>query len=176
MCKHGDGFLADVCARWESYVPQFEALADRVITLRMGVVLGKDGGMVPELLRQSKRHMAGVLGSGDQWISWIHIYDLIYGMIYLMIDEKAKGIFNMVAPEAIRQKEFVSLLQKTSGTGYQLSAPAFIIRLLLGEFGKELLLSGQKVSAAKMIRQGFMFKYPGTEEALDDIFKPYEIK
>jgi len=176
MCKHGKGFLADVCARWESYVPEFESLADRVITLRIGVVLGKDGGMVPELLKQSKRHMAGVLGSGEQWISWIHIYDLIYGMIYLIINEKAKGIFNMVAPKAIRQKEFVSLLKNASGAGFQLSAPAFMIRLLLGEFGKELLLSGQKVSAAKMIRQGFMFKYPEAKQALDDIFKPYEIK
>ncbi len=176
MCKHGEGFLADVCTRWESYVPQFESLADRVITLRIGVVLGKDGGMVQELLKQSRKHMAGVLGSGDQWISWIHIYDLIYGMIYLMINEKAKGIFNLVAPGAIRQREFVSLLKKASGAGFQLSAPAFIIRLMLGQFGNELLLRGQKVSAAKMIRQGFLFKHPTAKQALDDIFKPYETK
>jgi len=176
MCQHGQGFLADVCARWESYVPQLESMINRVVTIRIGVVLGKDGGMLPELKKHSKRHMAGVLGSGDQWISWIHIYDLIYGMIYLMNNENAKGIFNMVAPVAVQQKEFVPLLKETLGAGFQLSAPAFMIRLALGEFGKELLLSGQKVSAAKMIRLGFMYKYPSASEALDNIYNPYETK
>ena len=125
------------------------------------------------MLKQARRHTGGALGSGKQYISWIHIYDLIYGILYLMNEEKAEGVYNLVAPKPIRQKELAAMISKGSGHGFQLPAPAFILRLALGEFGKELLLGGQKVSPAKMIRQGFVFKYLTAEQALEDMFDPY---
>ncbi len=174
LCKAGKGFLAEVCSKWESHVPKFAEMLDRVVTIRIGIVLGKDGGMLPELLKQSKRHMAGVMGSGEQWISWIHIYDLVYAILYLMNDEKAGGIYNMVAPEPIRQRDFSQLLKDISGNKLQFPAPAFVVRLILGDFGRELLLGGQKVAAGKLIRQGFLFKYLTARQALEEILNPYQ--
>ena len=103
LCVPGYGFLADVCSRWESQVPDLQSLAKRVITIRIGVVLGKDGGIFPQLLKQQRMHTGGKLGSGEQWISWIHIYDLVYGILFLLNDEKAKGVYNLVAPHPVKQ-------------------------------------------------------------------------
>jgi len=175
LCVSGDGFLADVCSKWESYVPQMEEILDRVVTVRIGVVLGRDGGMLPVLLKQSRKHLAGIVGKGDQWISWIHIYDLVYAILYLMNDDKARGVFNLTAPAPVQQIEFSHLLQSKSGNKIQLQAPGFVIRIFLGEFGKELLLTGQKASAARLARQGFLFKYNTVEEALSDIIRPYPV-
>ena len=167
--KQGNGFLAEVCQKWESYVPTLEEKLDRVLTLRIGVVLGKEGGFLPEVLKQSKRHVAGVIGNGMQWISWIHIYDLIYGIMFLMNDEKAKGIYNLVAPHPIQQKDMFKLISKLEKRKFQIPAPAFILKGLIGEMGKELILSGQKVSSSKLYRQGFIFKFAKAESALHDI-------
>jgi len=169
----GDGFLADVCKKWESLVPDLEKLCERTITLRIGVVLGKYGGAFPELLKQSKRHLVGKLGSGEQWMSWIHIYDLVYAILFLMNDAEARGVFNMVAPEPVKQGEFAKVMKRLTGNGIQLPAPAFMLRLLLGEFGREVLLSGQKVSASKLTRQGFLFRYSELGSAMEDLLDPY---
>jgi len=174
MCKEGKGFLAEVCTKWESTVPKFEEMLERVITVRIGVVLGKDGGMLPEMLKQSKRHLAGTIGSGEQWMSWIHIYDLVYAILYLMNDEKVRGIYNLVAPEPIRQKDFVQMLKDYSGRRMQFPVPSFLVRMLLGDFGREMLLSGQKVVAGKLLRQGFLYKYPTAGQALENIRDPFQ--
>lgn len=168
----GQGFLAEVCKKWELHVPDLEKLTERTITLRIGVVLGKYGGAFPELLKQSKRHLAGKLGSGEQWMSWIHIYDLVYAILFLINEAEANGVFNMVAPKPVRQKEFASEMKKAVGGGFQMPAPGFMLRLLLGEFGKEVLLSGQKVSASKLIRQGFMFRFKELEPAMENLADP----
>lgn len=169
----GEGFLAEVCRKWESYVPELDKLNLRTITIRIGVVLGKYGGAFPELLKQSKRHLAGTLGSGQQWMSWIHIYDLVYAILFLINDAGASGVFNMVAPKPVRQKEFAAEMKKAGESGFQLPAPGFMLRLLLGEFGKEVLLSGQKVSASKLIRQGFLFRFNELKPAMEDLFDPF---
>jgi hypothetical protein len=174
MCSSGDGFLATVCSKWENQVPQLQSLSNRVITIRIGVVFGRDGGIFPQLLRQSRMHTGGRIGKGEQWLSWIHIYDLVYAIIFLLNDEKAKGIFNLVAPHPVKQKTLSSMIKEKAGTGFQLRAPAFVIRLILGEFGRELLLAGQKVSAGKLIRQGFVYKFPDARQALKDLFDPYQ--
>lgn len=174
LCSLGDGFLAGVCSKWENQVPQLQSLSNRVITIRIGVVFGRNGGIFPQLHRQSRMHIGGRIGKGEQWVSWIHIYDLVYGIIFLLNDEKAKGIFNLVAPHPVKQKALSAMIKETGGTGFQIKTPAFMIRLLLGEFGRELLLGGQKVSAGKLIRQGFVFRFPDARQALIDIYDPYQ--
>jgi len=167
----GNGFLAEVCRKWESLVPEVEKYQKRVLTLRIGLVLGREGGFLPEVLKQTKRRTAGKMGNGQQWYSWIHIYDLIYAIIYLMNNENASGPFNLVAPEPIRQEDLfrsVSLLEKRS---LQLPAPAFMLKALLGQMGRELILNGQKVSSSKLIRQGFIFKYTRADDALTDLLR-----
>lgn len=174
LCVAGNGFLANVCSKWESQVQEMESIAGRVITIRIGVVFGKEDGIFPQLLRNARMHIGGRLGKGEQWVSWIHVYDLVYGIIFLLNDETAKGIFNLVAPHPVKQKALSAMIRETAGTGFQFKAPAFMIRLLFGEFGRELLLGGQKVSAGKMIRQGFVYKFPDTRQALSDMFDPYQ--
>jgi uncharacterized protein (TIGR01777 family) len=174
LCAAGKGFLAEVCIKWESQKSQLQSLANRLITIRIGVVLGSDGGIFPQLHRQARIHAAGKLGGGKQWMSWIHIYDLVYGILYLLNDANAKGIYNLVAPHPVRQKALSVMMSEIGGTGFQFPAPAFIIRLLLGEFGRELLLNGQKVSAGKLVRQGFIYKYPELRLALNDLYNPYQ--
>jgi uncharacterized protein (TIGR01777 family) len=173
LCDSGHGFLAEVCRKWESQTSQLESFSGRLITARIGVVMGRDGGVFPQLQRQARLHVAGRLGSGEQWMSWIHIYDLVYGILYLLNDEKAKGIFNLVAPHPVKQKALSAMMSETGKSGFQIPAPAFILRILLGDFGKELILSGQKVSAGKLIRQGFVYKYPDLRQALNDLYNPY---
>lgn len=162
----GDGFLAEVCKKWEAHMPELANYVKRAITVRIGVVLGKEGGMLPEMLKQSKRGTAGKAGNGKQWISWIHIYDLVHAIIYLINNDKAGGVYNLVAPEPIQQKEFSRLLARFTGRKIQLPAPAFLIKLVLGEMGKELVLSGQHVSSAKLLRNGFVFKFERAAEAM----------
>jgi uncharacterized protein (TIGR01777 family) len=165
----GEGFLADVCKKWEAGIPQMETLVERVVTIRIGVVLGRQGGMMHELLKQSKRCLAGIAGNGRQWISWIHIDDLVRAIACIMNDEKARGVFNLVAPAPVRQKEFVRLLKKATGRKLQLGAPGFVIRSVLGQMGRELLLSGQKVLPDRLQRQGYQYKFDDAGKAVDAI-------
>ncbi len=168
-CPAGDGFSADVCVKWESYLEKLEEIVPRVLAIRIGLVLGREGGMLPELLKQSKRGFAGKLGSGKQWMSWIHVYDLVYAILYLMNRESASGIYNLVGPQPLQQAAFMKALARQSRRPLQLPAPAFAIKLLLGEMGKELLLGGQKVSSARLKREGFLFRYETAHQALEDL-------
>lgn len=165
----GSGFLADVCSRWEGHVPELNKYCKRVLTLRIGLVLGNSGGMLPELLKLSKRRIAGKLGRGDQWYSWIHIYDLVHAINYLINKQKASGVYNLVAPQAVRQGTFSSILARNCSRKMQISAPGFMIKLVMGEMGKELLLSGQRVSPSKLLREGFMFKFEELTNAMNDL-------
>ena len=167
----GAGFLSEVVKKWESHMPDVQQYAKRSVTLRIGVVLGKEGGMLKEMIKQSKRGAAGIAGNGMQWLSWIHIYDLVHAIYYLLIHEKASGVYNLVAPNPARQKTFSSLLSKYTRRKLQLPLPAFLIKLILGEMGRELILSGQHVSSSELVRQGFMFKYQTLDLAMKDLIR-----
>lgn len=167
----GSGFLAEVCRKWESQVPEIEKHQKRVVSLRIGLVLGSDGGFLPEVLKQSNRRTAGKMGNGQQWYSWIHIYDLIYAIMYLMNNDKASGPFNLVAPEPVRQKDLFKSVNSLNKRSLQFPAPAFLLKTVLGQMGKELILNGQKVSSSKLIRQGFIFKYIKVDDALQDLIR-----
>lgn len=165
----GTGFLSEVVQKWEGHMPEIKKHVKRAVTVRIGVVMGTEGGMLKEMLRQSKRGAAGIAGSGQQWLSWIHIYDMIHAIIYLIINKHASGIYNVVAPKPVRQKEFAALLARHTGRKLQFPVPAFMIRLILGEMGQELILNGQHVSSSKLIRQGFLFKYESLDQAMDHL-------
>lgn len=165
----GNGFLADTCLKWESHIPELTAHVKKCLVVRIGLVLGKDGGLLPELIKQCNRRTGGRLGGGSQWMSWIHIYDLVHAVAYLITHDNCRGTYNMVAPEPAMQKDFAGLLAAKCNKKLQLSAPAFAVKLMLGERGRELLLSGQKASAHKLLQHGFVFKYDKLPNALDDL-------
>jgi uncharacterized protein len=165
----GEGFLAGVCKKWESHDPEIQARADRLLTLRIGLVLGREGGLLPVFAKQAKWHVAGKIGHGKQWMSWIHIADFSRAVMFLTDDVKADGVFNMVAPSPCRQAEFSRFLANALGRRLQLPAPAWAIRLLTGEMGRELVLGGQRVSAGKLLGQGFAFIHHEAGKAILEI-------
>ncbi|HSG67471.1 MAG TPA: TIGR01777 family oxidoreductase [Bacteroidales bacterium] len=165
----GKGFLAHVCSKWESHIPEICEFGVRTVVARTGVVLGRDDGFLYEMLKLSRRRLAGKIGNGRQWVSWIHVGDVVNAIIHLMNSEDLAGAFNLVAPFPVQQKEFSRKLALAAGKGLQFGAPAFPIKLLLGEMGTELILGGQKVSAKKLQNSGFTFMFEELDKALADL-------
>ncbi len=167
ISKVGDGFLADLCKEWE-----FEAnkAKTNVVILRIGVVLGKNGGALEKILPPFKFFVGGPLGSGNQYMSWIAIDDVI-GLIKLAIEtDNINGVLNAVSPNPVTNKEFSNILGKVLHRPSFMPAPEFALKLLLGEMS-ELLLSSQRVVPETVLQLGYRFKYAKLESALTEILK-----
>lgn len=163
--SEGD-FLASVVRDWEHAARAIPA--KRIAMLRFGIVLGASGGALPSMLLPFRMMAGGPLGSGDQWISWIHKQDLIRLIIYTLEHSSLEGAVNAVSPEPVRNSEFGRAAAAALGRPYWLVAPATPLRLLLGEMS-ELLLKGQKVLPVKAIESGFQFRHHAIREALNDL-------
>ena len=161
----GDDFLADVCVAWEREALRAEALGVRVVLLRIGLVLGEDGGALGAMLPLFKARLGGRMGSGRQWWSWIHIADLVRLIAMAIDDDSMSGAYNAVAPEAVRQAEFTRVLADVLGRPAFLPAPAFALRTMLGEFACELL-SSRRVVPKRTRQAGFGFRHADLEGAL----------
>lgn len=163
----GNDFLAHVSSEWEkaaSTAPE----STRVVTTRLGVVLGTDGGALAKMLPAFKWYAGGPLGSGNQWFPWIHIEDLTSAFLFLIDREPLQGPLNFCAPQPVRNREFVNALGKTLGRPAVLKAPAFVLRTVLGEFAS-VLLGSQKAVPARLIDAGFRFRFPEIVGALQDL-------
>ncbi len=164
----GAGFLASLCREWEAAARAAERLGVRVVLPRIGVVLGKNGGALARMLPVFRLGLGGPLGSGTQWLSWIHLDDLIELLLFLL-HEAASGPVNATAPQPVTNKEFSLVLGQTLGRPAWLWTPAFTLKLLLGQMAEELLLTGQRVLPARAEAMGFRFRYPTLSEALHAI-------
>ena len=164
----GQGFLAKVAHDWEEEAKRAEKKGARVVMTRFGVVMGKDGGALDKLISVTKGFIGGPLGNGKQWFPWIHLTDLISAMIFVMDNEKISGPVNFTVPIPIRQKNIAKALGRTLKRPSFMPAPAFMMRLVLGEFA-DTLLQSQKVIPDKLIKHGFKFKFLEIETALEDI-------
>lgn len=156
----GQGFLADVCAGWEAAAHRAEALGMRVITSRTGMVLGRDGGAFPLLRRVFACGLGGRLGSGQQWMSWIHIDDAIQLLLQAVITETVNGPLNLCAPEPVTNAEFTQKLAAALHRPAFFHAPAFALKLLLRGMAEEMLLSGQRVIPRVATEMGYAFAHP----------------
>jgi uncharacterized protein (TIGR01777 family) len=164
-------FQSRLCQEWESSADVAAGLAHRIVKLRIGLVLGRDGGALPQLVRPMRWGLGAVLGSGQQWVSWIHIDDLIR-MFELALDTPAlSGPLNAVAPGAVRHRQMQTLMAKVLHRPLWIQIPAFIIRGALGEMS-QLLVAGQRVIPARASNAGFRFKHPTLGEALTDLLQP----
>ncbi len=166
-----NSFAQQVCMEVESHITDELREAIRVCTLRIGIVLEKDGGALRELLIPFDCGVGGSVGHGRQWWSWIHRDDVIGMILHLLSHEDAHGVFNATAPNPVQYKQFAKALGKAMKRPSFLTAPACIIRLLFGEMGNDIMLNGQKVLPVHIQKSGYKFKYIRIEEALTAIFK-----
>jgi uncharacterized protein (TIGR01777 family) len=161
----GSGFLADLCRRWEQQAMLAERLGTRVVCLRTGMVLGKQGGALPRMLLPFRLLMGGPIGSGDQWISWIHLDDLTRLIHWLLITPHITGGVNAVAPHPVTMRDFAATLGSVLKRPSWLPVPAWAVRLALGELAT-LMTTGQRVIPSVALQHGFEFRYPSLFMAL----------
>jgi len=162
----GQGFLATISQDWETAAMKAEQFGVRTVIERFGIVLAKNGGALPQMLTPFKMCVGGRIGSGKQWMSWVALDDVV-GAIRRAIDDAAmRGPVNVVAPNPARNAEFTKVLAQMLHRPAILPAPAFALRLMLGEMADALLLSSQRVVPQKLSERGFRFQYAELEAAL----------
>ena len=165
----GNDFLAKVTLDWEKEAMKAaKEKGVRVALMRFGVVLGKNGGTMAKMLPAFRLFAGGPLGNGMQWFPWIHLEDLISGIMFIMNNNQIDGPLNFCAPNPVTNKELAVTIGRLLKRPSVMPAPAFMIRLLLGEFG-ETLLSSQKAVPDKLLNSGFIFQYPDIESAVRSI-------
>jgi len=167
----GKSFLSRLTVDWEA-VALHEVPEDiRLVLLRTGVVLSTKGGMLQQLIMPIKLFAGGWFGTGNQFVSWIHLEDEVRAIIHLMESKNAKGPFNLTSPSSLPQKELVKMVAQKLSRPAWLPIPSITVKLLFGQMGKELLLSGNNVIPYKLNSVGFEFKYPTLDEALSELLK-----
>lgn len=168
-CNHPhDEFTHRLCQQWEQLALQARSPQTRVCILRIGLVLGQDGGALPKLLPPYRFGLGGPMGSGRQIMSWIHIQDLVRALLFLLEHDECDGIFNGTAPRSVDNRTFSQSLARSLHRPHLLCVPAAALRLLMGE-SADLLLTGQHVLPARLQQAGFHFTYPELPQALDDL-------
>ena len=166
----GTDFLAEVCQEWEAEGQKASELGIRVIHVRIGLVLGIGGGLLKQVLPLFKIGAGGKLGSGKQWMSWIHIDDVVGIIMHSLDNEGVQGALNATAPNPVRNIEFTKTLGSVLRKPAIFPVPAFCLHLLMGEFAKFVVLS-QNVLPDKTEASGYEFQYPMLESALEDLLK-----
>lgn len=162
----GDDFLARLCVRWEREAMRANSPQTRVVLIRTGIVLDPDGGALARMLPPFRAGVGGPLGSGRQYMSWIHRNDWVSLVRWMITNDLVGGPINATAPEPVTNKDFSRTLGRALHRPSLLRAPAFALRLLLGEMTDPLLLASQRVLPARADALGFQFAYPRLEPAL----------
>ena len=162
----GDGFLADVCRDWEDATSPATANGIRVVNLRFGLILTPEGGALAKLLLPFKLGVGGKVGSGRQYWSWIAIDDVTGAMQHALVSEEVSGPVNITAPTPVTNIEFTRALGSALSRPAILPAPAFALRLALGEMADELLLASARVQPEKLLSTGYRFRFTDLDAAL----------
>ncbi len=163
----GEGFLPDLCAKWEEATASLEAQGVRVVHARFGSVLSTQGGMLAKLLPLYKLGLGGKLGSGKQFISWIALDDLIGALYHALLSPQITGPLNVVSPHPVRQKEFAKQVAEKLHRPAFVHLPAFLLRLTLGEMADALLLASTNALPKRLIDSGYQFRYPHFDDFLE---------
>ncbi|MEW6247284.1 MAG: TIGR01777 family oxidoreductase [Nitrospirota bacterium] len=167
----GTGFLAELCVAWEREAMSAQQAGARVVCLRFGMVLEKDGGALPKMLPPFRAFIGGPIGPGTQWVSWIHRQDLIGIMEWVLAAPAVSSPVNAVAPGAVTMREFCATLGRVLRRPSWLPVPERVLRLALGELGT-VLTTGQRVLPEVAQQGGYRFRYPSLEPALQAILGP----
>ncbi|HJT17721.1 MAG TPA: TIGR01777 family oxidoreductase [Thermoanaerobaculia bacterium] len=161
----GSGFLAEVTRQWEAAAHRADDFA-RVVVFRFGVVLARGGGALPQMMLPFRFGAGGPTGSGQQWISWIDRQDVVRAIEWPVDNPDVRGTYNITSPEPVRNRHFAHALGRAMHRPSFMPAPAFALRLVLGEMADEMLLTGQRVVPSRALREGFTFRYPTLESSL----------
>jgi len=167
----GNDRLANLCKEWESSSAKLESHNVRRLIIRTGLVLSHRGGVLPRLVLPYRFFIGGSLGGGRQIYSWIHLDDLVQGMLFLLENPEARGLYNLTSPQPVTQHEFGCMIGRVLRRPHWISVPAIIIKLILGEMST-LVLDGQRVLPARLLRETtFQFAFPSIESALANIYQ-----
>jgi hypothetical protein len=171
--EFGEGFSVDVCKQWEAAFEQCSTPSTRKIVLRISMVLGRDAGVLPVMLKLARKGLGGTMGSGNQYMSWIHERDFA-GIIAACIEQDdLEGKFNCSAPEPIPNREFMALIRKAAGVSFGLPAAAWMLEIgaFLMRTETELVLKSRRVVPSRLIQKGYSFQFKQAAEALADLTK-----
>jgi len=169
----GNDYLAEICIYWEAAAKKFEEFSKRVVMIRIGIVLAKDGGTLPPLLLPLHLGIAPIFGNGKQYYPWIHIEDLCQIFLFAIKNESMQGAYNACVPEPVRFKELVNAIAKTAGRRkLNFPLPPFLLKLFLDGFGSSLLRS-MRCSSEKIEAEGFQFRHRELEKALQEILNKH---
>ncbi len=166
----GDGFLGQVALEWELEALKARDLGVRVVITRFGIVMGQGGGILKELVPLFKAFLGGPAGDGSQWMPWIHHRDLTRAFLFLPEHPELAGPVNFTAPNPVRNWDFAKALGRALERPSFMRAPAFMMRLVMGELA-EVVLTGQRVIPRKLLAAGFEFRFPTIDQALADLFQ-----
>jgi len=168
---NGNDFLAKTCQLWEEAATQAESIVDRLIILRIGVVLSEKGGALSKMDATVPYGISSILGSGKQYLPWIHLDDLAHIFLESIRNTEFMGTYNAVGPYPVQQKRFTSELKKAMNSkALLIPTPAIALKLLLGEMSS-VVLNSNNASAQKIVDTGFEFQYPHLDTALEEIYK-----
>ena len=165
----GPGFLAGVVDQWEKEMAPVSGLGTRLILLRTGLVLGEGEGLLAKMSLPFKLFMGGSLGSGEQWLPWIHIADQVGAIRFLMSNKSAAGIYNLCGPHPVQMKAFVQAFGSATHRPAWLPVPGFALKLLLQDMAEETVLASQRALPNQLLASGYTFRFPELGPALEDI-------
>ena len=166
----GRDFLAGVSRDWEKEALQATLKGVRVAVMRFGVVLGKNGGALAKMIPVFKMFVGGSLGSGNQWFPWMHLEDLMAAILFIVEHQDISGPLNFCAPNPVRYRELAKTLGEVLGRPSFMPAPAFMIRLAMGEFG-DVFLGSQRTVPDRLLSHGFAFQYPDIKGAIQAVVR-----
>ena len=166
--KPGIDFLANLCKDWEEEAEKVENYHVRRVTLRLGIVLSREGGMLKKLLPSFKLFVGGSIGTGNQWIPWIHIKDATDIVDFVIKNDSVSGVFNCGAPGIVRMKDFTETLGRIINRPAYFRIPKFVLRMVLGEIA-DTIVSSQRISIEKLLGTGYNFKFGELESALKNL-------
>jgi len=167
----GSGFLADVCRAWEAASQPAADAGIRTVQLRTGVVLSSDGGALAKMLPAFRLGLGGNLGSGRQWMSWIHMQDWLCAVHHILKTDLLQGPINLVAPGPVTNSQFTKTLGAVLSRPTIFPVPAFVAKLAFGQMAEEVLLAGQRVEPAKLVASGYPFQYSDLCTALEGLLQ-----
>ncbi|HWF12460.1 MAG TPA: TIGR01777 family oxidoreductase [Candidatus Acidoferrales bacterium] len=167
----GSDFLAELCREWEAETARGAEFGARVVSPRFGIILSAHGGALPRMALPFKLGAGGRLGDGQQWMSWLTLAEVVNIVQFALANSQLAGPVNAITPNPVRNSEFTTVLAKTLYRPALFPAPAFALRLALGEMADGLLLASQRVIPSRLISAGYQFQQPDLAEALADVFR-----